>query len=100
MKIPTADQLIVYILETTLAIHALTAADLPAAVGSLEYKLKGDVTLYAAMYGIADLAPYWSSIAEQCTMLYDMRAQPPDCDQINPAQKLDELRAKLRKRSE
>lgn len=98
MRIPTADQLIVYILETTVAIRCLTLADLPAASGSLEYKLKGDVTLYIAMYGYVPLQPFWNSIAEACNMLYDLKIQPPEVDPLDPLSALVELRAKLRKK--
>jgi hypothetical protein len=100
MKIPTADQLLVYIVETTLAIHVLNAADLPAATGSLEYKLKGDVTLFIAMYGEHELARYWCAIAEACTMLYDLRIQPLNCDQIDPRADLETLRARIRRRTD
>jgi hypothetical protein len=98
MKVPTADQLLVYIVETTLAIHLLDRADLPSASGSLEYKLKGDVTLFVAMYGPHELARYWSAVAAACPLLYDMRLQPLDCDQTDPFSDLASLRSRIRKK--
>lgn len=100
MKIPTADQLLVYIVETALAVHMLQSAELPAPSSSLEYKLKGDVTLFIAMYGPHELARYWCAIAEACPALYDMRLQPLNCDQIDPRTELEALRTRIRRRTD
>jgi hypothetical protein len=92
MKIPTSKHLLVYILETTIALHTLALLDLPAAASCLEYKLKGDVTLYLAMYGSFDLEPFWDAMAGLCNVLYDMRNQPKQAEPGDPRAKLNELR--------
>lgn len=81
-----------YILETTIALHTLSLLDLPAASGALEYKLKGDVTLFVAMYGTERLEPFWLTIADLCNVLYDMQRQPTNTPQTDPRAELEALR--------